>query len=118
MADSNLEISDIMDASEKEESADKKHNEKDSDDTFGTAKTASGTELISAKNSNNESDDQTIDRAIDELSVLSSSFSGVNSKHVEDLQDSLQSIADIARKMMKSEYSVVTRVSTIVVLVL
>ena len=46
------------------------------------------------------------------------SFSGVNSKYVKDLRASFQSIAEIACKIKKSELPDVTKVSTIVVLVL
>ena len=110
-------MSDIMEAHEKEESGHKTYNEKGSNDTFATTNTASVTMSSSGKHITNLSDDQKSDSAIDEMSLLSTRFYGVNSKYVKDLQASFQSIADIACKMTKSQYSVVTRISTIVVLV-
>ena len=111
-------MTDNMEAHEKEESGDEKHNQKGSDDKFDIAKTAIITRSRLAKDTNNLSDDQKSDSGIDEMSVLSTSFSGVNRKYVKDLRASFQSIADIAREMKKSELPDVTKVSTIVVLVL
>ena len=67
-------MSDNMEAREKEESADKKYNEKDSNDTFATTNTASVTMLSSAKDNTNLSDDQKSDSGIDEMSALSTVF--------------------------------------------
>ena len=111
-------MSDNMEAHEKEESADKKYKEKGSNDTFATTNTASVTMSSSGKHITNLSDDQKSDSGIDETSVLSKSFCGVNSKYLKDLSASFRSIAEIAHKIKKGELPDVTKVSTIVVLVL
>jgi len=115
MTDNNLEISAIMEHGEKEKTADKKNNENNNDDTSDTAKTGSITGLSSAPDIKNAEDERISDSAINNMSLLSTSFFGVDSKYVKDLQASFQSITDLADEMKKSQYPVVSAVSTIVV---
>ena len=115
MTDNNLEISAIMEHGEEEESTDKKNNENNNDDTSDTGKTGSITGLSSAPEIKNASDELISDRTIDNMSLLSTSIFGVDSKYVKDLQASFQSITELADEMKKSQYPLVSAVSTIVV---
>ena len=98
-----------MEHGEEEESTDKKNNENNNDDTSDTAKTGSITGLSSALDIKNASDELITDSTIDNMSLLSTSFIGVDSSGLFPIDYWPY------RRNEENQYPVVSAVSTIVV---